>query len=63
MPTPDLNVSGLCVFISAGAGGAGRVIAETFADAGARVLTCDLDARAVAPLAPRGPTLRSSKET
>src|ERR1700692_1892420 len=43
---PATGVSGLVVIITAGAGGAGRVIAETFADAGARVLTCDLDGRA-----------------
>ena len=30
--------------------GAGRVISETFADAGAKVLTCDVDTRAVAAL-------------
>src|SRR6267154_5463642 len=48
MRSTALSVRGLSVFISAGAGGAGRVIAETFADAGARVLTCDLDGRAVA---------------
>jgi NAD(P)-dependent dehydrogenase (short-subunit alcohol dehydrogenase family) len=57
MPTPDLNVGGLCVFISAGAGGAGRVIAETFADAGAHVLTSDLDARAVAQFSAARPDI------
>ncbi len=48
MSSPDLNVRDLSVVVTAGAGGAGRVIATTFADAGARVVTCDLDARAVA---------------
>lgn len=38
------------VFVSAGAGGAGRVIAEMFADAGARVTVCDIDRSAVAVL-------------
>jgi len=48
MSSPDLDVRDLSVIVTAGAGGAGRVIAATFADAGARVLTCDLDAQAVA---------------
>jgi len=48
MSSPDLNVRDLSVIVTGGAGGAGRVIATTFADAGARVVTCDLDARAVA---------------
>ena len=48
---PATSVGGLVVIVTAGAGGAGRVIAETFADAGARVLTCDLDGHAVAQLA------------
>jgi NAD(P)-dependent dehydrogenase (short-subunit alcohol dehydrogenase family) len=48
---PATGVSGLVVIVTAGAGGAGRVIAETFADAGARVLTCDVDGRSVAQFA------------
>lgn len=48
MPSPDWNVRELSVVVTAGAGGAGRVISTTFADAGARVLTCDLDPHAVA---------------
>jgi NAD(P)-dependent dehydrogenase (short-subunit alcohol dehydrogenase family) len=43
-------VDGLRVLVTAGAGGAGRVICETFADHGARVATCDLDSVAVAVL-------------
>src|SRR6185437_1832417 len=48
MSSPDLNVRDLSVIVTGGAGGAGRVIATTFAVAGARVVTCDHDARAVA---------------
>jgi len=51
------GVSGLVTVVTAGAAGAGRVIAETFADAGARVLTCDLDVGAVAQLAAERPDI------
>jgi NAD(P)-dependent dehydrogenase (short-subunit alcohol dehydrogenase family) len=51
------GVSGLVVIVTAGAGGAGRTIAETFADAGARVLTCDLDGRAVVQCAAARPDI------
>ena len=40
-------VKGASVIVTAAAGGAGRVIAETFADAGALVSVCDLDQAAV----------------
>jgi NAD(P)-dependent dehydrogenase (short-subunit alcohol dehydrogenase family) len=50
MAAIDMNVSGLRVIVTAGASGAGRVISESFADAGAKVLTCDVDTRAVAAL-------------
>lgn len=57
--SPDLNVNDLRVVVTAGAGGAGRVIAETFADAGARVLTCDMDADAVSAFAAARPDIVS----
>ncbi len=50
MQSTTSTAGGLCVLVTAGAGGAGRVIAQTFADAGARVLTCDVNADAVAQL-------------
>lgn len=40
-------VQGGSVIVNAGAGGAGRVIAESFADRGARVAVCDIDPAAV----------------
>lgn len=40
------------VFITAGAGGIGRVIAQAYADQGAHVYVCDQDATAVAALDP-----------
>jgi NAD(P)-dependent dehydrogenase (short-subunit alcohol dehydrogenase family) len=45
---PDLSVADRRVLVTAGAGGIGRAIAETFADAGARVHVCDVDAAALA---------------
>jgi NAD(P)-dependent dehydrogenase (short-subunit alcohol dehydrogenase family) len=47
---PTTGVAGLRVVVTAGAGGAGRIIAQTFADLGAKVLVCDIDAMAVADL-------------
>ena len=45
---------GLLVLVTAGAAGIGRAFAETFADAGARVFVCDVDACALDGLrAPR----------
>jgi NAD(P)-dependent dehydrogenase (short-subunit alcohol dehydrogenase family) len=46
-PMP-LDLGGLRVAISAGAGGIGRVMADSFAACGARVFVCDLDAEALA---------------
>jgi NAD(P)-dependent dehydrogenase (short-subunit alcohol dehydrogenase family) len=43
-----LDLTGLRVAISAGAGGIGRVMADGFAAAGARVFVCDVDAAALA---------------
>jgi NAD(P)-dependent dehydrogenase (short-subunit alcohol dehydrogenase family) len=47
---PDLSVTGKRVLVTAGAGGIGRAIAETFADAGARVHVCDVSTEALAAL-------------
>jgi NAD(P)-dependent dehydrogenase (short-subunit alcohol dehydrogenase family) len=46
-PLP-LDLKGLRVAISAGAGGIGRVMADSFAAAGARVFVCDVDDQALA---------------
>lgn len=44
------TVNGSRIVITAAASGAGRATAEAFADAGARVVACDLDGDAVATL-------------
>lgn len=49
-PSDASSVTGLRVLVTAGAGGAGRVIAQSFAERGARVLVCDIDSEAVAAL-------------
>lgn len=46
---------GLRVLVTAGAGGIGAVIAEAFADAGARVHVCDVDAEAIEQFSERVP--------
>jgi len=46
-PLP-VDLTGLRVAISAGAGGIGRVMADGFADRGARVFVCDVDDAALA---------------
>jgi NAD(P)-dependent dehydrogenase (short-subunit alcohol dehydrogenase family) len=43
-----VDLSGLRVAISAGAGGIGRVMADAFAARGARVFVCDVDAESLA---------------
>jgi NAD(P)-dependent dehydrogenase (short-subunit alcohol dehydrogenase family) len=43
-----VDLSGLRVAISAGAGGIGRVMADSFAARGARVFVCDVDVEALA---------------
>ena len=43
-----VDLTGLRVAISAGAGGIGRVMADGFADRGARVFVCDVDDAALA---------------
>jgi NAD(P)-dependent dehydrogenase (short-subunit alcohol dehydrogenase family) len=46
-PTPPSGIAGMRAVITAGAGGAGRVIAETLADMGCRVVVCDVDSSAL----------------
>ncbi|MCW5623922.1 MAG: SDR family oxidoreductase [Burkholderiales bacterium] len=57
---PDLSVAGKRVLVTAGAGGIGRAIAETFADAGARVHACDVDVPALDRLARERPDIGRS---
>jgi NAD(P)-dependent dehydrogenase (short-subunit alcohol dehydrogenase family) len=45
-----VGVAGARVVVTAGGGGIGNVIAKTFAQAGARVFTCDVDAERVEAL-------------
>lgn len=54
---PDLSVAGRRVLVTAGAGGIGRVIAETFADAGAQVHVCDVDEAALKSFARARPAI------
>jgi NAD(P)-dependent dehydrogenase (short-subunit alcohol dehydrogenase family) len=46
----DLNLTGARVLVTAGAGGIGLSIARAFADEGAKVHVCDVDAHALAQL-------------
>jgi NAD(P)-dependent dehydrogenase (short-subunit alcohol dehydrogenase family) len=57
---PDLAVTGKRVLITAGAGGIGRAMAETFADAGARVHICDVDLKALDALRGARPAITST---
>jgi NAD(P)-dependent dehydrogenase (short-subunit alcohol dehydrogenase family) len=58
---PDLSVAGRRVLVTAGAGGIGRVIAETFADAGAQVHVCDVDEAALKSCARARPAISTSR--
>ncbi len=46
----ETSAKGLRVLVTAGAGGIGRVIAQTFVDHGAKVHVCDVDDKALASL-------------
>ncbi len=56
----DLDLKGLRVMVSAGAGGIGLAIARAFVQEGARVAVCDVDAAALSTLASSDPSLYSS---
>jgi NAD(P)-dependent dehydrogenase (short-subunit alcohol dehydrogenase family) len=50
----ELRLDGKRALVTAGGGGIGRVIAETFTSAGARVHVCDVDAAALAEASASG---------
>src|SRR5260370_2858683 len=56
----DLDIKGLRVLVTAGAGGIGLAIARRFAAEGARVHTCDVDEMALAALATSDPAITST---
>jgi len=56
----DLNIQGLRVMVSAGAGGIGLAIARAFVREGARVSVCDSNPEALAVLAQSDPTIHAS---
>ncbi|GBD43342.1 Dihydroanticapsin 7-dehydrogenase [bacterium HR40] len=51
------GLAGKRVIVTAGAAGIGRVTAEAFVDAGARVFVCDIDDRALADVAAKRPEI------
>ena len=53
----DLDIKGLRVLVTAGAGGIGLAIARRFAAEGAKVHTCDVDEMALSALANSDPTI------
>jgi len=57
----DLELRGLRVMVSAGAGGIGLAIARTFVREGARVSICDVHAAALAELARSDPALHAMR--
>ncbi len=57
----DLGIKGLRVLITAGAGGIGLKIAESFLREGARVHVCDVDPQALAAIAGRHADLTASE--
>src|ERR1700682_6411675 len=56
----DLDIKGLRVLVTAGAGGIGLAIARRFAGEGAKVHTCDVDETALATLAKTDPAITST---
>ncbi len=57
----DLGIDNLKVLVTAGAGGIGLSIAQTFLREGARVHVCDIDERAIAALEGSHPALSLSR--
>jgi len=56
----DLDIKGLRVLVTAGAGGIGLAIARRFAAEGARVHTCDVDEMALSGLAASDPAITAT---
>ena len=56
----DLDIKGLRVLVTAGAGGIGLAIARRFAAEGARVHTCDVDEMALSALAASEPGITAT---
>lgn len=54
----DMQIDGLRVLITAGAGGIGLEVARAFSREGAKVFVCDVDAAALQALATQDPTIR-----
>jgi NAD(P)-dependent dehydrogenase (short-subunit alcohol dehydrogenase family) len=57
----DLDIKGLRVLVTAGAGGIGLAIARRFASEGARVHACDVDEMALSELAARDPAITATR--
>ena len=57
----DLNIKGLRVLVTAGAGGIGLAIARAFQGEGARVHVCDVDETALSALAGSDPAITRSR--
>ncbi len=57
----DMEISGLRVLVTAGAGGIGLEVARAFAREGARVHVCDVDDKALGALARSDPALSASR--
>jgi NAD(P)-dependent dehydrogenase (short-subunit alcohol dehydrogenase family) len=57
----DLELRGLRVLVTAGAGGIGLAIARRFAGEGAKVHTCDVDEIALSALASSDPAITSTR--
>lgn len=57
----DLDIKGLRVLVTAGAGGIGLAIARRFAGEGSKVHVCDVDEMALAALAKSDPALSRSQ--
>src|SRR6202171_486253 len=53
----DLDIKGLRVLVTAGAGGIGLAIVRDFANEGAKVHTCDVDEMALSALASSDPAI------